>query len=151
MSRVVNPENAGKLRNQHMRTAAEVIRRLSLKPEVDSEARDMAATLVLVFREIEDGIEESMLAWEKRNYWNKVEQFRSQWSWVGYAASKLEGMIRAGMWEQMPEQLLQLMRHFNGIVINKYMRGPETWAGAYNRLIGEQGQPPAAETSSPTP
>lgn len=151
MSRVVNPDNAGKLRNQHMRTAAEVIRRLSLKPELDDEARDMAATLVLVFREIEDGIEESMLAWEKRNYWNKVEQFRAQWSWVGYAASKLEGMIRTGAWEQMPEQLIQLMRHFNGIVINKYMRGAETWTGAYNRLIGEQGQAPAAETPKPTP
>ncbi len=75
MSRVVNTDSVGKARNQHMRTAAEVMRRLSQKADLDDEAKDMVACLVYCFREIEDGIEEAMVAWEKRNYWISVRAF----------------------------------------------------------------------------
>jgi hypothetical protein len=138
MSRVVNTESVGKARSQHMRTAAEMIRRLSQKSELDQEAKDMAAQLVFCFRDIEDGIEEAMIAWEKRNYWNKVEQFRQQWTWVGRAAANLEQMIRANRWEQLPPQLASLFGHFSDITINKFTRSADAWEGAYERLMAEQ-------------
>lgn len=141
MSRVVNPDSVGKARNQLMRTAAEIMRRLSQKPQIDDEAKDMAALLVFCFREIEDGIEEAMIAWEKRNYWNKVEQFRSQWTWVGNAAARLEQVIRAGGWDQLPAQLAALFEHFAGITITKFTRKPESWQGAYAKLLADP--PPA--------
>src|SRR5258708_36807641 len=138
MSRVVNTDSVGKARNQHMRTAAEVMRRLSQKADLDDEAKDMVASLVYCFREIEDGIEESMVAWEKRNYWNKVEQFRTQWTWVGLAAANLERMIRADSWEQLPAQLVSLFGHFSDITISKFTRSEEAWKGAYARLTQER-------------
>ena len=138
MSRVVNTDSVGKARNQQMRTAAEVMRHLSQKTELDDEAKDMAAALVFCFREIEDGIEDAMLAWEKRNYWNKVEQFRAQWVWVGNAASKLEQVIRAGSWDQVPLQLAGLFHHFSDISISKFTRGSDAWDGAYQRLTNER-------------
>src|ERR1700682_3666355 len=49
MSRAINTDSVGKARNQHMRTAAEVIRRLSQKTELDAEVKDMAAQLVFCF------------------------------------------------------------------------------------------------------
>src|SRR5258705_4624160 len=134
MSRVVNIDSVGKARNQYMRTAAEVMRRLSQKPDFDDEAKDMVACLVYCFRSIEDGIEEAMVAWEKRNYWNKVEQFRQQWTWVGLAATKLEQVIRADAWDQLPVQLVGLFGHFSDITINKFTRTSEAWEGAYARL-----------------
>lgn len=137
MSRVVNPDNAGKLRNQHMRLAAEVLRLLSQKPELDAEAKDMAATLVICFREIEDGIEESMVAWEKRNYWNKVEEFRRQWVWVGLAAARLEKLLKEEGWDQLPAQLVALMPRFAEITINKMTRKADAWQGNYERLKQE--------------
>jgi hypothetical protein len=141
MSRVVNTDSVGKARNQHMRTAAEMLRRLSQKEEFDAEAKDMIASLVFCFREIEDGIEEAMLAWEKRNYWNKVEQFRAQWTWVGNAAARLEQMIRTEAWDQLPAQLASLFGHFSDITINKFTRDSDAWTGAYERLMRER--PPA--------
>src|SRR5712691_6294127 len=113
MSRVVNTDSVGQARNQHMRTAAEVIRRLSQKAELDDEVKDMAALLVFCFRDIEDGIEEAMVAWEKRNYWNKVEQFRQQWTWVGRASANLERVIRTNAWDQLPAHLAGLFEHFS--------------------------------------
>jgi hypothetical protein len=139
MSRVVNTDSVGKARSQQMRTAAEVLRRLSQKPTLDVEAKDMVACLVFCFREIEDGIEEAMIAWEKRNYWNKVEQFRAQWTWVGLAAANLEKLIRSEAWEQLPAQLAQLFEHFSEITINKFTRSAEAWEGSYKRLISDGG------------
>jgi hypothetical protein len=137
MSRVVNTDSVGKARNQHMRTAAEVMRRLSQKSELDDEVKDMASLLVFCFREIEDGIEEAMLAWEKRNYWNKVEQFRSQWTWVGHASATLERLIRTEAWDQLPVQLAGLFNHFSDITISKFTRDSDAWQGAYDRLMRE--------------
>ena len=138
MSRVVNTDSVGKARNQQMRTAAELMRRLSQKTELDDEAKDMVACLVYCFREIEDGIEEAMIAWEKRNYWNKVEQFRSQWTWVGRASANLEHLIRTEAWDQLPMQLASLFSHFSDITINKFTRDSDAWHGSYSRLLGEQ-------------
>jgi hypothetical protein len=135
MSRVVNTDSVGKARNQQMRTAAELIRRLSQKTELDDEAKDMVACLVYCFREIEDGIEEAMIAWEKRNYWNKVEQFRQQWTWVGHASANLEHLLRTEAWEQLPAQLASLFGHFSEITINKFTRASDAWEGSYNRLL----------------
>jgi hypothetical protein len=138
MSRVVNTDSVGKARNQHMRTAAEMMRRLSQKSDLDDEVKDMAASLVFCFREIEDGIEEAMVAWEKRNYWNKVEQFRQQWTWVGRASANLEQLIRTSAWDQLPAQLASLFQHFSDITINKFTRTSEAWEGAYERLLAER-------------
>ncbi|MHB8628277.1 MAG: hypothetical protein ACYDBJ_26530 [Aggregatilineales bacterium] len=135
MSRVINTDSVGKQRNQQMRTAAELLRRLSQKTAIDDEARDMAAALVFCFKAIEDGIEEAMVAWEKRNYWNKVEQFRAQWTWVGMAAAQLETFIRDDHWDQLPLYLMSLFSHFSEITITKYTRGADSWEGAYARLV----------------
>ena len=57
MSRVINPDSAGKQRNQLMRTAAEILRHLSQKAAIDEEVKDMVATLVYCFHEIDAGID----------------------------------------------------------------------------------------------
>lgn len=137
MSRVINPDSVGKARNQHMRTAAEIMRHLSQKSELDDETRDMVATLVLCFREIEDGIEQSMEAWEKRNYWQKVEEFRRQWTWVGIANAELEQIVRAGAWDQLPQQMVKLMPRFADIQVTRFTREKEAWQGAYQKVLSE--------------
>lgn len=138
MSRVINPDNAGKLRNQSMRLAAEILRHLTSKAEIDDEAKDMLATLVFCFRDIDEGIEVSMEAWEKRNYWNKVEQFRAQWVWVGLASSKLEQLVYNETWDQLPAQMVSLLPRFADITITKFTRKPEEWQGAYHRLMKDK-------------
>ena len=40
MGRVINTNSPGKRRSFHMRTIAEILRRLTQKPDVDDEVRD---------------------------------------------------------------------------------------------------------------
>ena len=84
MGRVINPDNPGKLRNQHMRTAAEILRRLSQKQGVDDEVRDMISTLVFVFREIDEGIEAALVDFLRCQYVERDgrEVLRRAYDWL---------------------------------------------------------------------
>jgi hypothetical protein len=135
MSRVVNVNNPGKVRNQLMRTAAELLRHLSQKTTLDDEAKDMAASLVFCLRDIDDGIEASAQAWEKRDYWIKAEQLRQRWVWTGNASASLENMIRGEAWDSMPGLMAGLFEHFADIKITKFTRNSSEWQGAYRRLV----------------
>lgn len=137
MSRVINLDSPGKLRRQLMRTSAELIRRLSLKHKVDDDARDMAAMLIYCFRQIDAGIDESVRAWEKRDYWVKAEQFRLRWAWVAMAAEELHRIVLDEEWEHLPPTLIRLLPHFQDIKIAKFTRKPSLWQGTYQRFLRE--------------
>jgi hypothetical protein len=138
MSRVINTDSSGKKRNQHMRTSAEILRRLSQKGIIDPEAKDMVAQLVFCLREIDEGIDSSAQAWEKRDYWMKAEEFRQRWRWTGDMADELQALVFHDEWHRIPEILVRLLPYFSDIKINKFMRKPEYWSGAYERLMREK-------------
>lgn len=138
MSRVINPDSTGKQRSQLMRTAAEILRHLSQKSEVDAQAKDMAAALVFCLREIDGGIEQSAAAWEKRDYWMKAEEFRQKWRWAGAMADALQAIIFADDWSQMPPMMVKLLPYVADIKITKFTRKETAWQGAYQRLLREK-------------
>lgn len=138
MSRVINPDGAGKQRTQLMRTVAEILRRLSQKNTIDGEVKDMVATLVFCFREIDEGIDQSAAAWEKRDYWVKAEEFRQRWSWAGDMSDQLKAMIYGDSWQQMPQMMLKLLPRVADIKITKLTRKESDWEGNYDRLMREK-------------
>ena len=137
MSRVISTNGPGKERSHLMRTAAEVIRRLSMKTEVDSETQDMAALLVYCFRQIDAGIDESVRAWEKRDYWVKAERFRLQWAWAKQASHDVEKIVLTENWAMLPTTLIALLPYFEDIKIARFTRSPNLWKGAFHRLSEE--------------
>lgn len=139
MSRVINVDNPAKKRNANRRTIAELLRRLSQKASMDDDARDMAAAIVFALREIHEGVEQTVAAWEKRDYWMKAERFLREWDWTGEMAANLEDVIRNQAWDLLPELLADLFLRFADIQIKTMTRKPDTWDGAYRILLS---QPP---------
>lgn len=137
MSRVIRIDSPGKIRNQLMRTSAELLRHLGEKSKMDDEARDMTALLILCLRQIDAGVNESAMAWENRDYWVKAEQFRARWAWASRCAVDLDAVVRSGSWEELPSALIRLLPHFEDIKIAKFTRNPSLWQGAYKRLLEE--------------
>jgi hypothetical protein len=135
MGRVINTNEPGKRRNYHMRTIAEIVRALGQKQTIDDDVRDMCATIVLSLRDIHDTVEESVQAWEKRNYWKKADDFQEQWHWVSQTADDFEKLIREENWEQLPAMMMRIYPRIADIEINKSMRSPEVWSGNYERLM----------------
>ncbi len=136
MSRVVNADNVGTQRQRLRRTIAEALRRLMAKGDLDEEARDLAALIVFSLREIDDGIEQTTAAWEKRDYYLKADRFRQDWLWVTPSADEMEKILRQGAWERLPAALAKLLPYFSDITINRMVRNNnELWDGCYQRLL----------------
>lgn len=138
MSRVINTDSPGKRRNQLMRTCAELMRHLSQKSDIDDETKDMLALLIICLRQIDEGIDESAQAWEKRDYWMKSEEFRQRWRWAGEMAAELQLVVVEEQWGKMPEMMIKLLPRFSDITVNKFTRKASLWKGAYERLLKEQ-------------
>jgi len=146
MARVIHTNSPGKRRNAHRRSCAELLRRLSQQAQVNAESQDMAAALVFCLRAIDETIEESIVAWEKRGYWKKADAFQRQWAWAARRASALERTVKGAYWQELPQELLQLLPHVSDIKITRLTRDPASWAGAYNKLLAE---PPREPSSTP--
>ena len=137
MSRVINTFGPGKRRNQLRRTSAEILRRMAMKRQLDSEARDMAAALVYCLRGIDETINAATDAWQKRNYFLKADRFRLRWEWVLPAARRLEDLVVNDRWEKLPEELAKLAPRFADITVAKMTRSSSVWESRYSQLKRE--------------
>ncbi len=135
---VINTDSTGKQRNQAMRTGAEMLRHLSQKAEIDDEVKDMVAALIYALREIDEGIDSSAAAWEKRDYWMKADELRVKWEWTARMADQLAVLVYEDRWNDLPPMMVKLFPYFNEIKITKLTRKEDTWQGAYARLMREQ-------------
>ncbi|KAA3656513.1 MAG: hypothetical protein DWQ04_30865 [Chloroflexi bacterium] len=135
MSRIVNANNPTTIRNRNRRSIAEILRHLSQKSAIDDEAKDMAATIVFLLREIDEGVESSARAWEKRDYWLKAERFLREWIWVKETAFNFEDVIRNDALDLLPELMADLFPKFIDIQLKTMTRKPTLWQGAYQRLM----------------
>jgi hypothetical protein len=134
LSRIIATESVGQRRHQLRRTIAEALRRMATKPSFDEESLDLAALIVFSLRKLEDGVEQTATAWEKRDYYLKADRFRRQWEWLDETAYALETALLLGPQDQVPEVLATLFPKFSDITIGRYTRSPALWEGCYQRL-----------------
>jgi hypothetical protein len=135
VSRIIYTETPGKTRHQYRRSIAEMLRRLSQKQRVDEEAKDQAALIVLCLQGMADTVDQTVLAWEKRDYWMKAERFRREWEWLDPVADQLSRVIHTGRWDELPAALASLAPHFSDIAVKRMTRDPTFWQGAYRKLM----------------
>ncbi|MFW6082439.1 MAG: hypothetical protein ACOC8C_00150 [Chloroflexota bacterium] len=135
MGRIVYTDTPGKTRHHYRRSVAEMLRRLSQKSHVDQEAKDQAALVVLCLQGIADTVDQTVRAWEDRDYWMKAEHFSREWTWLDPMADQLAALVYEGRWEQLPGLLGKLAPHFADITVKRMTRSPTTWQGAYEKLM----------------
>lgn len=138
MARVINTNSPGKRRSAQMRTVAEILRHLGQKTSIDEHSKDMVAAVIFSLRAIEATVEESAVAWEKRGYWKKADDFQQKWWWCSLSSVSLEKLVRSGDWEEIPEAIFKLFPHFSDIKINRLTRDPSDWSGMYRKLMREK-------------
>ena len=133
MSRVINPENAGRNRTRLMQwialACAEVMKAGSLR--IGSDA---LAFVVVALEEIAAGIDVSCAAWEKRDYWLKADQFRRQWEWTGRSAQRLRGAIEGGNASEANAALADLAPRLASVTLPKRLPKEMPWKGAHEKL-----------------
>lgn len=138
MSPIINPESAGKERTQLSKAIVLAVRELAKQTDVTEEAKDLAAFIAIALKNISEGIDVSVAAWEKRGYWVKADRFRMDWLWTGQVADKMKSAILADDWATIAMLMPQIAQKFTKIVVSENHRLGKPWVGSYARLDGKQ-------------
>ncbi len=96
MSRVINTNGTGKERNTFTRGIVAALRELMKQKEPDAHSYDLVAFIGLSLVAIDANVEQSVKAWEKRDYWVKADRFRMEWSWAGQLGKEI--LSSSGGW-----------------------------------------------------
>ena len=138
MSPIINPESAGKERTQLTKAIVLAVRELAKQTDVTNEARDLAAFIALALKNISEGIDVSVAAWEKRGYWVKADRFRMDWMWTGQYADKMKVAIFTDDWGAIALLMPQIAQKFSKIMVSANHRLGKPWVGAHQQLTGQQ-------------
>ena len=139
MSPIINPESAGQERTQLTKAIVLSVRELAKQTDVTNEAKDLAAFIALALKNISEGIDISVAAWEKRGYWVKADRFRMEWLWTGQYADKLKVAIFTNDWGAIAMLLPQIAQKFSKIEVSKNHRLGKPWVGAFEKLTNHNG------------
>ena len=134
MSRVINPDSVGKERTRLVKSIVLCIRGMAKMSEVTPEAKDMAAFIALALQSISEGIDASVAAWEKRDYWVKADKFRMEWMWAGQYAEKMKKAVLADDWGTVAAVSIQIAQKFSKVAVSDNHRLGKPWVGAYKQL-----------------
>lgn len=138
MSRLINPDSVGKERTRLSKSIVLCIRELAKQVNVTSETKDQAAFIALALQTIAEGVDASVQAWEKRDYWVKADKFRMEWMWAGQTAAKLKDAVLTDDWAAIAMLLPQIAQRFNKVVVSDNHRLGKPWTGAYKLLALHQ-------------
>ncbi len=134
MSRVINPESAGKDSPRLTKATVLAMRELARQTAPGPESRDLAAFIALALQSIADGIDVSVMAWEKRDYWVKADKFRMEWMWAGMTAAKMKNAVLTDDWGAVAMLLPQIAGKLSKVEVSDNHRLGKPWVGAFKQL-----------------
>lgn len=134
MSRVINPDSVGKERTRLTKSIVLCIRELAKQSNVTAETKDQAAYIALALQAIAEGIDVSVAAWEKRDYWVKADKFRMEWMWAGQIAAKMKDAVLTDDWATIAMLMPQIAQRFNKVEVSDNHRLGKPWTSAYQLL-----------------
>ncbi len=134
MSRVINTDSIGKQRTHLTKAIVLAVRELAQQKNVTDETRDLAAFIAIALQAIADGIDVSVEAWEKRDYWVKADKFRMDWAWTGQTAQKMRAAVLSNDWPSVAILSAQIAQKLNKVEVSKNHRLGKPWVGAFKQL-----------------
>ncbi len=137
MSRVINPNTAGKERNRLKRGIVIALRELTKQKSFDTTSRDITAFIYFALDGIDGTIEVATTAWEKRDYWVKADRFRLEWEWVKNSRDKVrEGLINDDI-VALATEFAVISTKFSDTKVSPKHRMGTPWVGAWEKFQQE--------------
>ena len=134
MSRVINPEGAGKERTRLVKSIVLAMRELMRQSEPDDHSRDLAAFIALALLEINDTVESSVAAWEKKGYWVKADRFRMDWAWTERMGQQMHDAVLNDDWATIALTISQLGSRLKDVDVPVRHRLGTPWEGAFQHI-----------------
>lgn len=134
MSRLIKIDTVGKDRARLSKAIVLAVRELARQAEVTNEAKDLAAFISLALKTISEGIDASVAAWEKRDYWVKADRFRMEWLWASQYAAKMKTAVLADDWASVAMTMVQVTQKLSKVQVPAGHRLGRPWVGSWKAL-----------------
>jgi len=134
LSRIINPDSAGKERTRLTKGVVVAVRELAQQSEPGTESRDLAAFIALALNRIAETIDVSVAAWEKRGYWVKADHFRMDWLWASQYAQKIRQAVLGEDWGTVAQVAAQTAQKLGKVNVTDHHRLGRPWVGAWEEL-----------------
>ncbi len=134
MGKVINTESTGKERNTLMRGIVAALRELMKQKEVNAHSYDLVAYIGLSLLKIESTVDQSVIAWEKRDYWVKADRFRMEWAWAGILGKDTLSALEAKDWAGIANNAIKVGQKLSAVKVTERSRIGTPWVGAYQLL-----------------
>jgi hypothetical protein len=97
-----------------------------------SEQWDVFAYLSLCLSRMEQTINETTEAWEKRGYWVKADRFRLEWDWVGRYRRHMEQALQNEDFAEAVEVAAGLVPELKEVQPYKKSAKERPWQGSFH-------------------
>ncbi|HVP21941.1 MAG TPA: hypothetical protein VMS73_08780 [Anaerolineaceae bacterium] len=134
MSRVINPEGAGKERTRLCKSVVLALRELMRQTDANEASQDLAAYISLALQEIFSTVESSVDAWEKKGYWVKADRFRMEWEWTDRLGKKMNQALLAGDWATVAMTAAQVGQKMVKVDVPIRHKLGTPWEGAWRKM-----------------
>jgi hypothetical protein len=137
LGKIVRITNPSTQREQSIRMVAYALREYSGSRRAEQETLNMAAFILAQLKTISDSVDQTTLAWEKRDYWVKADAFRRQWSWVEKPFRALNDCLSQKDISALDGVLQELSRVLPPSKSSPKKMHTPPWIGAWNKLFPE--------------
>jgi hypothetical protein len=134
LSRVINPDSAGKERNRLAKGVVLAIRVLAQQDKPGPESLDLVTFITLALESISETIDVTVAPWEKRDYWVKADKFRMAWAWSGQYAQKMKRAVLSEDWGSVAQIAALTAQKLSKVSVPSGHRLGKPWTGAWNEL-----------------
>jgi len=131
VTRIIKSSTPGKEREKLSKAIVITIRNFMGQEAPDESTKDMIAFIILALKEIAEGIDKSVAAWEKRGYWVKADKYRLEWQWTGEMSENLKKSFSQEDWGKIAAYLVEIMGKFSKIKVSNQHRMGKPWENAY--------------------
>jgi hypothetical protein len=138
MSRVINSDSPGQIRNRLLKLVWTTTTEINQSKFSEIELNDAIAFVILSLAEIERTISLTTAPWEKREYWVKADQFRGEWNWVGEAKTRLIQSRTEKGWLSVPPEIEALVAKLKEHEPSRRSQRKAFWKGAYSIFVAKK-------------
>jgi len=114
------------------------LRELMRQSQPDEHSQNLAAFIALSLEKINETVDVSVTAWEKKGYWVKADRFRMEWEWSKNMGLRLRQAVLADDWATVAVTSAQVAQRLMkvDVPIRHHLGTP--WEGAWARLQAEK-------------
>ena len=85
---------------------------------LDQTTYDLLAFIALSLKEIEETIDISVAAWEKRGYWVKADRYRMEWNWSARMGDDLKQSLLNEDWGRIANIIAQITQKLSKVNVS---------------------------------